>query len=63
MSEMKDRSLQEIDELFIKRVPARKFKMYCTVGIEHMHDDEVDRKGVIEIKPNATNIEREQEVL
>lgn len=62
MPEMKDRSLEEIDELFIKGVPARKFKKHRTVGIEHMHDDEPEHKGV-EIKPTATNDERVQEVI
>lgn len=44
MPEMKDRSLEEIDELFIRGVPARKFKKYPTVRVEHMPDDEVSRK-------------------
>ena len=61
MPEMKDRSSEEIDELFIKGVPARKFKKYRTVGIEHMHDDEV-YSGKQESMPIVTTTEDTREV-
>ncbi|KAL9080411.1 MAG: hypothetical protein Q9157_000796 [Trypethelium eluteriae] len=44
MPEVKDRTLEEIDEMFEKRLPARKFRTYKCVG----------RSTVTEI--DATNI-------
>lgn len=60
MPEMKDRSLEEIDELFIRCVPARKFKKFRTVGIEHMHDDEVSGKQ--ESMPTLVTTENAREM-
>jgi MFS transporter, SP family, sugar:H+ symporter len=36
LPEVKGRSLEEIDEMFIARVPARKFRKYECTGTYHM---------------------------
>ena len=58
MPEMKDRNLEELDEMFIKTVPLRKFRTYRTIGIEHMHDDEVDVTAA-KAAPTVANTEIE----
>ncbi|KAJ5216188.1 uncharacterized protein N7498_002595 [Penicillium cinerascens] len=46
MPEMKGRSLEELDEIFAARVPARKFREYRTVIRETARIDAVSAKGV-----------------
>jgi hypothetical protein len=45
MPEMKGRSLEELDEIFAARVPARKFKSYQTVIRVAARIDAANAKG------------------
>jgi len=51
MPETKDRTLEEIDEMFINKVPARKFKGYQCVVSQNAREHGVQilsEKGVLE---------------
>lgn len=50
MPEMKGRSLEELDEIFAARVPARKFREYRTVIQEAARIDAVNAKGVSRVR-------------
>lgn len=45
MPEMKGRSLEELDEIFAARVPARKFESYQCLIREAAHVDAVNAKS------------------
>ncbi|KAF2122593.1 general substrate transporter [Lophiotrema nucula] len=47
LPEIKNRTLEEIDEMFEARLPARKFRKYVCVG-RHIHDDKLARKSTEE---------------
>lgn len=45
LPEVKNRTLEEIDEMFEARLPARKFRTYTCVGLLSAHGD-LDRKSI-----------------
>jgi SP family sugar:H+ symporter-like MFS transporter len=48
--ETKDRTLEEIDELFAKRIPTRQFASFRTTRLDHTSVDEDTEAGVSYIK-------------
>lgn len=63
LPETRDRTLEEIHEMFEAKVPSRKFKTYVCVGVEEYHaevmGDDINHnlKKKADLKPNAEHIE------
>lgn len=58
MPEMKGRSLEELDEIFAARVPARRFKEYrCHVVEQAVHEIEEKRGAAFGMKDGVARIE------
>jgi SP family sugar:H+ symporter-like MFS transporter len=53
--ELKGRTLEEVDQLFARGAPLRKFKSVRTKTAEEVYREEVDRKGVrVEVERPGT---------
>lgn len=62
LPEIKNRTLEEIDEMFEAKLPARKFRKYVCVG-RHVTDEKFSNENVVEYRENekevgATTVER-----
>lgn len=55
LPEVKNRTLEEIDEMFEKRLPARKFREYVCVGVLAVQEGKLDEEG-------RRSVEREKTV-
>ncbi|KAL2005365.1 hypothetical protein VTN00DRAFT_2576 [Thermoascus crustaceus] len=60
LPEVKDRTLEEIDEMFEMRLPARKFATYKCVGRAAREDDEVKDQGSSQEKEEVAGSDTEK---
>lgn len=51
--ETRDRTLEEIHEMFEKRVPAREFKRFVCTGVEAYRTEAVGGKGGAEFREDV----------
>jgi hypothetical protein len=59
MPEMKGRSLEELDEIFAARVPARKFKGYQCLIRDAARIDAVNAEGLQEKEKRETGVKQD----